>query len=238
MLINSFMADSSKPKSGGGCLGRLLVLFLLAAGGGLLTALFFISRPQDLTDIGGYGTAPNAGQARDMKVVLKNSIDRGYPVTLTETEINHWLGRTLAAKQGGLLAKQVSLERVWVRLLDGYAEVIIERRIMNRPFTLSMFLRIEQLEGPGGVKGSIQLDGGPYHVNLPRPPRGGRFGQLVVPQGFLHLVMPAYRKLGALFLEEKELGFDEMARIRIEKGRLVLDPREPSMDPLGLPQTF
>jgi hypothetical protein len=232
------MADSSQPKSGGGCLGRLLVLFLLAAGGGLLTALFFIARPQDLSDIGGYGADPRAGQARDMKVVLKNSIDRGYPVTLTESEINHWLGRTLSAKQGGLLAKQVSLERVWVRLLDGYAEVIMERKVMGRPFTLSMFLRVEQLEGSEGVKGSIQLDGGPYHVNLPKPPRGGRFGQLVVPQGFLHLVMPAYRKLGVLFLEEKELGFDEMARIRIEKGRLVLDPREPSIDPLGLPQTF
>ena len=51
-----------------------------------------------------------------MKAVLKNAIDRGYPVTLTETEINQWLGRTLATKQGGLLAGQVSLDRVWVRL--------------------------------------------------------------------------------------------------------------------------
>jgi hypothetical protein len=31
---------------------------------------------------------------------------------------------------------------------------------------------------------------------------------------------------------------EEMARIRIEKNRLVLDPREPGMDVPGLPQTF
>ena len=69
-------------------------------------------------------------------------------------------------------------------------------------------------------------------------PRGGRFGKLVVPQGFLLLVMPAYEKLVPLFREEIHLGFEEMARIKIEKNRLVLDPREPSGDPSGLPQTF
>lgn len=232
------MAESSKPKSGVGCLGKLLVLILLAGAIGLGTAVFFVIQPQDLTDIGGYGPAAKVTSAREMKVVLKNSIDRGYPVTLTETEINQWLGRTLSAKQGGLLAGQVSLERVWVRLLDGHAEIVMERSIMGRPFTVSMFLRVEQLQGLKGVDSSVHLDGGPYHESLPRPPRGGRFGKLVVPQGFLLLVMPAYRKLGQLFVEEKELGFEEMARIKIEKNRLVLDPREPSVDPLGLPQTF
>ena len=40
------MAEPSKPKFGGGCLGKLLVLFLLAAAGGLGTAVFFIVQPQ------------------------------------------------------------------------------------------------------------------------------------------------------------------------------------------------
>lgn len=229
--------EKPKPKSGGGCVVKLVVLFLLVAGSALGTAVFFISQPQDLSDVGGYGPAAPA-TSRDLRVVLKNSIDRGYAVTLTESEINQWLGRTLTAKQGGVLAGQVSLERLWVRLLDGHAELIMERRIAGRPFTVSMFLTVEQIQGPRGVETEIHLHGGPYHKDLPRPPRGGRFGRLVVPQGFLILVKPAYEKLVPLFQEEIRLGFEEMARIRIEKNRLVLDPTEPSGGFSGLPHTF
>ena len=36
-----------------------------------------------------------------------------------------------------------------------------------------------------------------------------------------------------------EIGvIEQMSRLKIEKGRLILDPREPSNDPPGLPQTF
>ncbi len=60
----------------------------------------------------------------------------------------------------------------------------------------------------------------------------------MVPQGFLLLVMPAYENLAALFREELHLAFEEMARIKIERHRLVLDPREPPDDPSGLPRDF
>lgn len=232
------MADSSKPKSGGGCLGKLFFLILLVASCSLGAAVFFIAQPQDLSDIGGYGPISKAPPARDMKAVLDNSIKRGYKVTLTETEINQWLGRVLTAKQGGMLASEAPLERVWIRLDDGTAEVIMERMVMGRPFTVSMFLQIEQLQSSKGVRTEVLLHGGPYLESLPRPPRGGRFGKLVVPQGFLLLVMPAYEKLAAVFTEEIHLGFEEMARIKIEKNRLVLDPREPSDGPAGMPQAF
>lgn len=238
VLSNQHMADPTNPKSSGGCLGKLLVLILLAGAIGLGTAVFFIVQPQDLTDIGGYGPAAKPGVAREMKVVLKNSIDRGYPVTLTETEINQWLGRTLKTKQGGPLGGEIQLERLWVRLENGYAEIIMERKLMGRPFTVSMFVTIEQMQGPKGLITEVQLHGGPYHPSIPRPPKGGRFGQLVVPQGFLLLVMPAYQKLPGLFPEEINLAFEEMARIKFEENRLVLDPREPGLDVSGLPSTF
>lgn len=231
------MAESSKPKSGGGCLGKLLVLILLAGFAGLAAAVLFIVQPQDLTDIAGYGPAAKTAPVRDLKAVLQSSIDRGHAVTLTENEINHWLKRTLVAKQGGVFAGQMSLERVWVRLEEGHAEIVMERAVMGQPFTVSMFLRVEQLQGLKGVETKVHLEGGPYHESLPRPPRGGRFGKLVVPQGFLLLVKPSYEKLAAAF--EDEIGvIEQMSRIKIEKGRLILDPREPSNDPPGLPQTF
>lgn len=232
------MADSSKPKSGGGCLGKLVSLILLLAACALGAAIFFISQPQDLTDIGGYGPASKAASPRDLKSVLKSALDRGYPVAITETEINQWLGKTLTAKQGGVLASQVSLERVWVRLAEGHAEIIMERTLMGRPFTVSMFVKIEQTQGVRGVRTEIHRHGGPYHESLPKPMRGGRFGKLVVPQGFLILVMPAYAKLAEIYREEIRLAFEEMARIRIEPDRLLLESREPSGDPSLLPQTF
>jgi hypothetical protein len=81
------------------------------------------------------------------------------------------------------------------------------------------------------------LQGGPYHSDFPKPPRGGRFGKLVVPQGFLLLVMPAYEKLASQFSSEIDLGLREMSKIQIKKGYITLDPRE-LLGQQGMPQNF
>lgn len=229
------MAEPKQTRSGGGCFSKLLLLFLLVAAGGLATAIYSAVQPQDLTDLATPPAKPIA--QREMKEVLKNAIDRGYPLTLQEAEINQWLGRTLVCKQGGLLAESVKFDRVWVRLEDRRAEVVMERHFLGRPFTVSMFVQVERVEGPQGAFTEIHLHGGPYHADFPNPPRGGRFGKLVVPQGFLRLVMPAYEKLAAQFPDEIELALRSMSRIRMEKGSLVLDPREP-LGEQGMPQTF
>jgi hypothetical protein len=232
------MAEPTKQKSGGSCLGKLFFLILMVLACSFGTAVYFITQPQDLSDIDGYGPLPVAAPDRNMQEVLQNSIKRGYPLTLTEMEINHWLGRKLVVKQGGLLADVVSLERVWVRLTDGQAEIVMERKILGRLFTVSMFLQIQQTQGPKNIATEVLLHGGPYHELLPRPTRGGRFGKLVIPQGFLIMVLPAYQKLAAVFNEEIHLGFEEMARITIEKKNLILNPLAPSSGPENLPPTF
>ena len=226
-------SESNKPKSeGGGCFSKLLLLILLAAAVGLGAAIYYAIIPQE-----GYDATAKKLPERDISVVLKNSIDRGYAVTLSEEEINQWLGRVLVAKQDGLLAEQVKFDRVWVRLEEGVAEVVMQRSLLGKPFTVSMFVQVERVESADGVGTNILLHGGPYHADLLRPPRGGRFGHLVVPQGFLILVMPAYEKLAALFTEEIDLAFSQMARIRLEDDKLVLDPREP-LGAGGLPESF
>ncbi|MEY4570061.1 MAG: hypothetical protein RLZZ398_1500 [Verrucomicrobiota bacterium] len=232
------MAEPKKSKSGGGCLSKLLFLILLVPCIGLGAAVFYAVQPQDLTDLGGYGpaVAKPEGQ-REMKAVLKNAINRSYPLTLSETEINQWLARTLVAEQGGFLKGKITLKRVWVRLEDGRAEVVMERDFLGKPFTVSMYLQVARMESPKGTITEIERHGGPYHKDFPNPPQGGRFGKLVVPQGFLLLIMPAYEKLAAAFPEEIELAFREMARITIENDRLVLDPRQP-MGQRGMPKIF
>lgn len=231
------MADSSQSIPGGGCFSKLVFLILLAAAGGLGAAIVAAIQPQDLTDLRNPTPNAEAAPVREMKAVLKNSIDRGYPLTLQETEINQWLARTLTTRQGGFLKDKVTLDRVWIRLEEGQAEVVMERHFLGKPFTVSMFYQVERLEGPQGTFTEIQLHGGPYHPDFPKPPRGGRFGNLVVPQGFLLLVMPAYKKLAELFPEEIELALREMSRITLEDGQIVLDPREP-LGQQGMPQTF
>jgi len=220
--------NSEKPqKSGGGCIGLLMKLFMLVFLSGLGAAVFFVSQPQDLTDIGGYGPAAALAQRRDLKATLQSSLDRGFEVTLSEEDINGYLSRTLAAKQGGLLGNNVTLDGAWVRLEEGRVEVVLERRILGQPLTISTYVQINQTVSPTGATSTEGvLHGGPYLKDIPLN-RGGRFGQLVIPQGFLRLVLPSFEKLAAAYKDEVELAFGRMARIRIEKDKLILDPREP-----------
>lgn len=237
VISRSLMAEGNSSKSGIGCFSKLILFVLLVMATGLATAIYSAVQPQDLSDLNSPPPVANPGSQRDIKMILKNAIDRGFPVTLKESELNDWLARTLVAKQGGFLEGKVTLERVWIRLEEGRAEIIMERKFLGKPFTVSMYFQVERLEGPQGAFTEIALHGGPYHADFPKPPRGGRFGKLVVPQGFLILVMPAYEKLAAQFAEETEFGLREMSRIRIEKGSIILDPREP-LGQQGMPQTF
>lgn len=218
------------PKRKGSCLGKLMALISFAGMAGLGVAVFYITLPQDLSDIKGRSPGLAASKTRDLRVVLQNSLDRNYPLTLTEEEINLYLRQTLASKQGGALGSLVSLNAVSVRLEEGRAEIITERSIAGRPVTLSMYVRIEQeIDVHGKPHTGMARDGGAYFPEVryldERLRKGGRFGQLVVPQGFLHFVMPQFEKLAAIYERELHLGIEEMSRIRLEKGKLVLDPR-------------
>lgn len=231
------MSETQEAKPRGGCFSKLLFLAFLGATAGLGVALCFAILPQDLSDIGGYKSADGTSRPRDLKVVLKNSHDRGYPLTLTETEINQWLAQTVSGKQGGIWGGQVSLDQVLVRLEENVAEVILVRSILGKQFTVSMYLQIERMEGNDGPYTEVRPHGEPFHPDFPKPPKGGRIGRLSVPQGFLLLVMPSYKNLAAAFPEEITMAFPDMVRIHLEKDQITLDPREP-FGTMGLPNSF
>lgn len=213
-----------------GCLARLLGLGVFLCLGALGVALWFVAQPQDLSDLEGTGAAA-AGEARDLKEVLSRSLSGGHEVTLSEADINRYLAATLKAEQGGLFAKEVGIEDVFLRLEDGRAEIIIVRSFREHRFTLSMFLRIEQVENPNGsVETQVLRNGGLFHEDVPNPPVGGRFGRLSVPEGFLHLVLPSFEALAKVYRsgnpeDPREIDLiEEMSRIRIEDGNLILNP--------------
>lgn len=220
-MADDYPKDAPPPPRRG-CLIRLAAMVPMLGVAGLGVAMVFSALPQDLSDLGGAEPGLAAPQGRDLAAVLRNAIDRGFSVTLSEEEINGWLARTLKTNQGGLLEEFTSLDSVRVRLEEGHAEVIMERTIFGYPHTVSMFLRLEQLEGQLGP--SLYFDGGQFHEMVPFPPRGGRFGQLTVPQGFLILVRSSFAKLAEAYAEELELGFEGMSRVRISEDGIIMSP--------------
>jgi hypothetical protein len=231
------MSEARKSRFLGGCFSKLLFLILLSALGGLVAAVWFVTQPQDMSDLGGHGPAVKASPPRDMKAVLQNAIDRNYAVTLSEAEINQWIASTLEMRQGGLLAKDIKLEHFRIRLEDGRAELILVRSVFGHPFTVSMYFQVDKEQAGREIITTFNPSGGRFLKDYELPLKGGRLGQLVVPQGFLHLLIPAFSKIAELYQEETELAFSRMQRVRIEEDRLVLDPREPLGDQ-GMPQTF
>ncbi len=204
---------------------RMATLGVVVLIAGLAYALVLVFQPQNLSDIRTGNDPVHPITARDLNQVFSQSIEGSYALHLSEDEINAYLAKTLKTAQGGALGGLVKLEKVLVRLETDRAELIMVRRIGDWPMTTSMWVAINQTENAKGeIETHIELDGGPMPF-FSFVSRGGRFGKLVIPQGFLLLVRHSFAGLAEQYPEEIRLGFEEMSRIQIKKGELVLDPR-------------
>ena len=221
--------SEKSPEREAGCMERLVALSVVLLISGLAYALFLIFSPQHMKDI-----AASDQPARDLKTVFQKSIEGSYELTISEEEINAYIAQTLAMQQKGFCEKFASLEKVLVRLEKDRAEVTMVRKVAGLDLTISMWCKVSQTENERGeIQTHVDFDGGPLSF-APGIARGGRFGKLVVPQGFLLLVRSSFEALAAQYPEELRLGFEEMVRIRMEDGALVLDPRhQPSTSTLG-----
>jgi len=216
--------DPYKKSNGSGILYKLAIVFVAVTISGLVFCVYLLALPQTFEGVDGL-ESPDGG--RDVAAVLRESQLRQVPVTLTEAEINQWLARTLVARQGGRLEDSVEFKRVVVRITEGLGELVMEREVAGHPFTVSMYFTIDQVRDGNRLRTELNLHGGGYAPWLPKPPRGGRFGQLPVPQGFLRLVMPSFEALAEVLAEELNNGFKKMVYIRFEDKRIELDPRIP-----------
>ena len=220
---------------------QMLRGFVLAIFGGIACALFFAARPQPLSDLAGFGPQASTEESRDLLGTLEQSVKDGYAVTITEEELNHYLRDTLAGTRRGVLGDYIHVEHVAARLMPDLAEIILVHDVAGYTLTSSMYLQVTQREAPNGVmQTSIERHAGPYIDGLPKPMLGGRFGRLPVPQGFLYLSLPAFEALADVYRNpagspKKEIDFiEEMSRVKIEDGKLLLDP-VPPMDPSIIP---
>jgi len=145
------------------------------------------------------------GSGDDILRVLRNADAEALPgVELSEEAINGHLGRTLVARDEGILARAVSHGRAWVRLHDGRAEVFLERRIFGHVSTLSLELELEER----GQERVLEVT-------------GGRFGRLPVPGGALRLALPAFASLKDAYPEEIK-ALLSAKKITFEAGKMIL----------------
>lgn len=225
----------AKPKESPkrGCMARALFWICSASSLLLALALVFMVLPQDLSDLEGYAESIQTEKPRDLTAVLRESVKRGHKLTLSEEELNRWVGQTLTIRQQGMLAKQVKLLRLGIRLQPERVELIMERHLFGLKMTQSMYLQVQVETDANSSSKEVLLHGGPMLRFVPLLKKGGRFGRMAVPQGYLYLVKPAFFQLGEVYKEELHLIFRKMQEIHIKEGRVVLVPRPAPAPPMS-----
>ena len=202
------------------------LFFLIGSGSSLLLALALavMMLPQDLSRIEGYGEGAKTREARDLTAVLRESLERGHEVTISEDELNRWIGQNLKLKQQGLLGHAIEIKGLGIRLREDEIEMVMERSFYGLKSTLSMYFQVLVEADDNKSSKEVLLHGGPLVEFFPLLKRGGRFGRLTVPQGYIHLVKPAFFQLGEVCDEELGIAFRKMHDISVEEGQVVFTP--------------
>lgn len=208
---------------------KLFVLLCLLIISGLGYCVYYNFIPQDLSDIDGYHEDDRVQIPPSVSGAIENAAKTRQAVELTERQVNSWLAENLKTKQEGLFAEYVTLKGVWVRFEEeegGRCEIIMEREIQGHVHTVSMYVRIERKKKENDSYTTfIRKDGGSL---LGIIPAGGRFGQVMMPQGFLLFVSSAFESLSELF--EQELKWMEKDITETGAGRIVFEEHKMRID--------
>ena len=202
-LAGSFYGDSEEPEEEKitarsllkELLSRVNVLTCVAVAvfllftGSLMVMVYRMWSPQDLSDVAGY---QDQGNPRDLMVMLKNA--NGAEVSFTEGELNRYLKDTCRMRQMGLFSLLAHVEGVAIRIHDGYMELVVDRIIgANMHQTTAVNLSFRQETDLGRPVLKVDFHGGsPLYGSMPR---GGKIGQVGVPQRHIEMLKPALETL-------------------------------------------
>ena len=205
----------------------LLVLGILAAIGGFV---YFGWQGADLSDVSGRkGIA--IGYV-DIERKVRNALNDNAVVTLTEAELNQYIAKNLKMKQGGFMKGFAKVTGVYVDLKPDLMEIFIEREIAQygekgkiktdvfKPFrhTVSMKLKIfTEVDESGRTTRKVEFP-------------GGTIGKAPTPGLMVTVVKDSFDQLAEHFKTETELGYEKMTSIKVEDGKIILDPRVKSRE--------
>lgn len=156
-------------------------------------------RPQDLSDIAGYG---DTAAARDLTAVIRSA--NGAPVTITEAELNRYLRDTCRMRQTGIFSIITHGQGVAVRVHDGYAELILDRIMganMHQTTAVNLTFSTENRLGTPELR--IELRGGESLAGTAGT--GGSIGKVNIPQRHILMLKPALESLLTCYPEIVEL---------------------------------
>lgn len=143
---------------------------------------------------------------------LQIAIKGNYPLTFREEEINAWLGKRLQVRQDASLAPFVKVRGVWVDFKEDQIEIIIERELhWGQLHVTSLFMKFERSDrGFRITRHACQI------------------GQVRLSGGFVRLIMPAFENLAKELEDElKPYYHNRIFDVRVENGKITLDPRRP-----------
>lgn len=226
------LAKLPKHPRGASMIKVLFVLLILGILGGMVTYVYFAWQKADLSDIAGREKIIKNETfigGTDVYKKLLNAYNGNYVVTLTEEELNLYIAKRLKMTQGGPIKGFTKIKGVYVDLKPDLLEVFVEREIAQygedgkpkteylKPFdqTISMKFKIYTIENAN--------DGGTTNmVEFP----GGKIGKSPAPGMFVKVVKPTFDALNTFFEKELDLAYGRIVSIKIEDGKVTLDPRK------------
>jgi len=141
---------------------------------------------------------------------LALAIERNYPVTFREEEINMWLSNRIKMIQGGKLAPYVEIKGLWVNLKEDEIELVIERSLpWASSHVTTLFMGFER------TRSGYSISRHSCHI-----------GQLKLPSGFAYLLLPAYQNIAEELSSELQPYYDQkIYDVRVQEGKITIDPR-------------
>jgi len=147
----------------------------------------------------------DAPGGRDLLAEAESALEGGRSFEIDEVELNAHIGRVLQAREGDGFEIFAEFEGLWVRLLEGAFELVIERDVLGVESTVAVRVDVIPAEGGHGFRVT-----------------GGRFGRLPVPAGAMYLVRGGLRNIAAVFEPEKGV-LSQVGAVTISPGRLRLE---------------
>lgn len=172
----------------------------------LVAVLVRVYTPESLDDIAGRDTGLEAPV--DLLEQVRSAVASGRVFECGEGAINQHVQTVLEGRESEGIDILAEFRGLWIRLREGGFDVVFEREVLGFRSTVSAQLRIVRDEAG-------------YRIEA----RGGKFGRLSVPPGFLRLIGEGLANAGRVFEPEKEV-LSLSSGLTITAGRLRLDPHQ------------
>ncbi len=167
-----------------------VIIFLFLAGS-LIIVCLLMWIPRQLNDIKGlHDDTP----VHDLFATMRQTDGAPQYYSFSESELNRYLKQTCRMRQKGALSIVAHPAQLALKIHDGYGELIITRVIGSHLYhTISVYVSFSYSGEHAQRRVSLELL--PAGEDTGLFPRGGRIGQLPIPQRYMQMILPSLESL-------------------------------------------